>query len=378
MHTQTHTHTQQTLLHTALMMSGNSSGAGPSEAPHPTSPRPLMECMTSMPGGGPPSLGPGGNATAGGNTTMNFSAGGRRDHTASDGPPSVEELMDMFVCAASPTACQGSDSGTMLIATTQGKPSVLVGLLTAGDVCNGPAVFTRVDAVRQWVLAVIGKHHRDEVIHPNANISVHVKSVSPPAGWMVSITTGAAHDPSAPPSVFSGGCNEEGTEIHDNGSGAMLVEFGVDACLKEPCQPVEFVLSWKAEGCAAVKSHATCAARPNCMWINDGCQESECSLDLGWKEVLHMVKTGDAFTAGMGKKAVRNAYMDMGVWVCLRDWDPEMQAACGVGAGEYACFGYEEKTKQFLPLGPNSVRKLVRDFPPERDSLQMLWEALAM
>jgi hypothetical protein len=90
-----------------------------------------------------------------------------------------------------------------------------------------------------------------------------------------------------------------------------------------------------------------------------------------------MVKKGDAFTAGMGKNAVRSAYVDMGVWACVRDWDWKMQAACGVSRGEYACFGYEEKTKVFIPLGPNSVTKLVRDsmIPPERDSMEMLWSA---
>jgi hypothetical protein len=263
----------------------------------------------------------------------------------------------------------------MLIATPEGKPSVLIGLLSQGDVCDGPAAFIRVDEVRQWVLAVIGQHHTDDVFHPAAKFSLHVKSVSAPAEWMLSISAGAVQDPEMDASVnrFFGGCNEEGTEILDIGKGAMLVEFGADACDEEPCQPVEIVLSWKAEGCAAAKSHGTCASLPNCMWINDGCQENQCQLNLGWKEVLQMVKKGDAYTAGMGKKAVRNAYMEMGVWVCVRDWNPVMQSACGVGAGEFACFGYEEKTKEFLPLGPNSVRKLVLDVPPERDSLEMLW-----
>jgi hypothetical protein len=194
----------------------------------------------------------------------------RWDSLLSD--PADDETEDMYVCAVSDDECQGSEEGMMLVPTPPGKRGVLVGLLSQGDVCNGPTKFICMDKIRQWALAVAGQRQPIAITVPKTKFSVHVKSVSAPADWLVAIYTGAVvdSDTTGAPHLFSGVCNEQGTEIVDKGHSAMLVEFGVDACLAAPCQPVEVVLSWKAEGCYAAKSQGACTSR-NCTWCHSLC-----------------------------------------------------------------------------------------------------------
>jgi hypothetical protein len=283
------------------------------------------------------------------------------------------ESAEMYVCATGALQTNSHCSysplfGTMLIATPQGKPSVLVGLLSRGNACEGSmGAYVRVDSARQWALSVMGVE--GQVFHPQVDFNFTIKSVSTPASWMVKVHAGAVKQPM--PSIFTGGCREESTVIKDQGKGAFLVEFEVEPC-QESCEPVEFIATWKAEGCAS-HSHSQCIIDNQCMWLNEACQENACTLDLDWKEVLQMVKRGDAFTAGLGKKAIRTWYMEMVVWVCVRDWNATSQSQCGVGPRDFACFGYEEKSKKFLPLGPNSARKLVQDVPEDKDSMDILW-----
>ena len=36
------------------------------------------------------------------------------------------------------------------------------------------------------------------------------------------------------------------------------------------------------------------------------------------------------------------------MWACVRDWDWEEMMACGVGLGEFACFRFDERSRQFV------------------------------
>ena len=137
---------------------------------------------------------------------------------------------------------------------------------------------------------------------------------------------------------------------------------------------MEFVAKWTAAGCSQL-TQLQCVVDQKCMWLVGRCQYAECSLSLGWERVLDLTKQGRAFSGGMGKKAVHNAYMDMKTWVCVRDWDAAAQVRCGVGSREFACFGYEERSNTFMPIGMDSERNLLRESgtQPDADSLALLW-----
>jgi hypothetical protein len=288
--------------------------------------------------------------------------------------PVAQNKTGAYVCATSTSACKKSLPGTMLIATAQRKSSVFIGMLSAGNVCNGSkGVFMRVDAVHTWALSVMGPS--EGVFQPKVDFNLMVTSVSAPGSWVVKVTPGSSDRGGS--TSFQGNCGEEGSMVKDQGKGAFLVEFEAFGCMDAQCPPVEFQATWTAAGCAA-KSHVQCIMNSRCMWMNDACQEKACSLALSWKDVFKMVKRGDAVTGRMGKRTVVNDYMEMAVWACVRDWDAAAQTNCGVGNGEFVCFGYEEKSKQFLPLGPNSARKILRDVQPQQDSIASLWAHLGV
>ena len=47
------------------------------------------------------------------------------------------------------------------------------------------------------------------------------------------------------------------------------------------------------------------------------------------------------------------------MWACVRDWDCEEMVACGVGLGEFACFRFDERSREFHFYAKNHDVKLV-------------------
>ena len=65
------------------------------------------------------------------------------------------------------------------------------------------------------------------------------------------------------------------------------------------------------------------------------------------------------FTGGLGKRMVKRADKEYGVWACVRDWNEMEQIACGARHHELACFWYEEKHRTFDFKGLNHETRLV-------------------
>jgi hypothetical protein len=171
----------------------------------------------------------------------------------------------------------------MLIATQPGKHSVLIGILSSGGVCNGnKGAFMRVDAIRTWALSIMGSWQG--VFIPQVDFNVTVTPVLSRSlsswPWYLRVKPGIRDEMGY--TDFSGGCGEKGTVVKDQGQGSFLVEFEAFGCWGD-CQPVEIEVAWAAAGCSR-NSRVPCIRDPKCMWMNEACQERNCSLALSWKE----------------------------------------------------------------------------------------------
>lgn len=89
------------------------------------------------------------------------------------------------------------------------------------------------------------------------------------------------------------------------------------------------------------------------------CTEN-CSTSVTWDKMGPMFEDkGKGYTGGLGKRMVKRADVEYGVWACMRDWSPKEQIACGARNKELACFWFEEKKRVFEFKGLNEKTRLV-------------------
>jgi hypothetical protein len=99
----------------------------------------------------------------------------------------------------------------------------------------------------------------------------------------------------------------------------------------------------------------------DCQYCADGC-----ALSVPLRQIAELERNGKGHTGGLGKRMVKRADKEYGVWACLRDWSPEEQIACGARNRELACFYFDEKKSQFDFKGLNHTTHLVTPAAYER------------
>eukprot|EP00286_Rhodomonas_abbreviata_P011896 CAMPEP_0181324916 /NCGR_PEP_ID=MMETSP1101-20121128/20632_1 /TAXON_ID=46948 /ORGANISM="Rhodomonas abbreviata, Strain Caron Lab Isolate" /LENGTH=1329 /DNA_ID=CAMNT_0023433159 /DNA_START=168 /DNA_END=4157 /DNA_ORIENTATION=- len=220
-------------------------------------------------------------------------------------------------------------------------PLTLVGVLSSKQPQR--YMYTRVTAIRQWVLSTIGRH-------PMKKLSLTFSDlILPDAG--LEVRAGSSH------TVPCEGCEVEECDIeagvwHDEGKGAMVLTVKME---QESMWSLEASLD--IDGCGLEKEvrHPKPDEEPECK---------PCALEkIRWEDVTEMARKGKSFTGGLGAKAVHTFHNAYGVWVCLRDWDVEEQLACGAKPSQIVCFRYNEKEEKrsFDFYGMNDELLLVKE-----------------
>ncbi|KAJ1468106.1 hypothetical protein T484DRAFT_1856408, partial [Baffinella frigidus] len=83
------------------------------------------------------------------------------------------------------------------------------------------------------------------------------------------------------------------------------------------------------------------------------CVEAQCAMNLTWKEVRKLEKSGLAAVGGLGKSAVTIGAKRYASWMCVRGWDAHVQRSCGAGPQDYSCWRFEEVAGKWEFVGTN-------------------------
>jgi hypothetical protein len=98
-----------------------------------------------------------------------------------------------------------------------------------------------------------------------------------------------------------------------------------------------------------------------CVCVQNGalCGNPKCKISLGWKDLSKLESIGKVFTGGLGYRATNGKHGEFRLWVCLRDWDWAEMRTCGVGLGQFACFKFEERSREFVHWDSEETLKLI-------------------
>lgn len=264
--------------------------------------------------------------------------------------------------------CQGELGAPLLITIPPSNASLLVGVTVLGQGClwrGAPALFSKVVlSSEQWVRSVLG------AAIPPRRFRLSIDSIQLPPGGSVVVYRGAAQSPEAVAAILSN-CSA-GEELDDGGAGGFLLTLsapppaaGCDAeCRGQyrlqasyaalSCEELVEVEPW---GCGDLRR----GGMSGCLdvvgdageWT--GCKtELGCKLGLSPRQVSVLKAEGKAFSGG------RPSDPPSSKWVCVRDWDPAQQRACGLGPGELGCFE-RFKDERFAYLGPQSKARIIKE-----------------
>ena len=202
--------------------------------------------------------------------------------------------------------------------------SWLLGLSHADHCSDGqplPAVFTRVSSSLQWILATVKAPHPEQF-----TMNLDIMELGLPEGANLTVHHGPYFSETnlVEDGVLDSKCMVPWGTM--TGDGAMLIMLHmpthVHSCDKECVDTMGFTAKFGLAEC----EHCT----------------DDCKLSVPWDKMgPEFEDKGKGFTGGLGKRLVKRADKDYGVWACVRDWDAEEQMACGAQHNELACFWFE-------------------------------------
>jgi len=255
------------------------------------------------------------------------------------------------ICVAVPHSspptgpCYGDIGLPLTASKIKGRQgSWLLGLSHAdhcGDDMPLPAVFTRVSSSLQWILATVPSL----AAYPDQfTMTFDVHELGLPDGANITVHHGPyfSEDNIVEDGILDSKCMVPwGTQTSQ---GAMLIMLHMPthqpSCDKECVDTMGFTAKFDLAPC-------------------DHCV-SGCHMSVPWDKMgPEFEDKGKGFTGGLGKRMVKRADKEYGVWACVRDWSPEEQIACGAQHNELACFWFEEKHRTFDFKGLNKETRLV-------------------
>jgi len=255
------------------------------------------------------------------------------------------------ICVSIPNKFNGpcfEDLGLPLTASKiKGRTgSWLLGLAHA-DHCGGevelPAVFTRVSSSLQWIRATLPELS----VYPDQfEMKLEFLELGLPEGAYITVHSGPNFDME---SIVEDGTLDSKCMVPWNtkvtSDGAILIMLHMDhnsttGCDKECIDTMGFTAKFGLNEC-------------------NNCTKS-CNMTVPWDKMgPEFEDKGKGFTGGLGKRMVKRADKEYGVWACVRDWNEMEQIACGARHHELACFWYEEKHRTFDFKGLNHETRLV-------------------
>jgi hypothetical protein len=250
--------------------------------------------------------------------------------------------------ASEPTGPCMHDLGLPLTALVKGEGTYLLGLAHADDCDSGgagphlPAVFTRISSSLQWIRASLPSISE----YPTQfTMDITVEELGLPEHATLSLYHGVNMDSLLDDGMLDSKCQVPwmGETVH----GAMLLILEMpDTHAKEVHCDEECV---NTMGFTAKFGMQEC---PECT--------KDCRTSVSWDKMGPMFEDkGKGYTGGLGKRMVKRADVEYGVWACMRDWDAKEQMACGARNKELACFWFEEKKREFEFKGLNEQTRLV-------------------
>mmetsp|Transcript_59654 Transcript_59654/g.122353 ORF Transcript_59654/g.122353 Transcript_59654/m.122353 type:complete len:391 (+) Transcript_59654:1683-2855(+) len=306
---------------------------------------------------------------------------------------------DTMMCMRSPEpgmsmgTCNGDSGGPLLAPYPHSATGwVQIGITSWGtSICDGsmPDVYTRVSEVLQWVLSV-----KDLGKFPAQSLRLTLTELAIPDGATVDVYKGNSVERAMLLDSLDSKC-DAGMTYSDEGLGGMLVvmktperpeepveEGPEDACDLDCLKGQGLRGELESLGCEDVfhpprGEHDMRMLRDLCEDPEHGgimgckakedeegkvhCMQPKCELHwMTWENITAMARVGKALTGGLGMSADRSFKGDYRTYVCLRDWDVEEQFACAVKAHEFACFKFEERSREFHWFGLNSDLKVAR------------------
>jgi hypothetical protein len=255
------------------------------------------------------------------------------------------------ICVAIPKSdpptgpCYGDEGLPLTASKIKGRHgSWLLGLSHA-DHCHDdlqlPAVFTRISSSLQWIRATLPHM----AAHPHQfTMTFDLMELGLPEGANITVHSGPYFDET---NVVEDGLLDSKCQVPwgaKTTDGAMLIMLSMPdhevSCDKECVDTMGFTAKFGLEEC------------PECV--------HDCSLSVTWDKMgPEFEDKGKGFTGGLGKRMVKRADKEYGVWACVRDWDEEEQMKCGAQHNELACFWFEEKHRTFDFKGLNHETRLV-------------------
>ena len=241
----------------------------------------------------------------------------------------------------------------------------LLGLSNDDNECTGdPRVFTRLSSNMNWILSQMAAHSSSPASYPSQfAIELTITELALVPGSKLTIYEGSSAvassiakrdmskdggDDTVDDAELDSTCQAPFHTMTTEGALLIMLDMGTVSNPARDDLPdlkdLGFKATYALDGCAGKDCAATASCNTSVTWELMGPQYED---------------KGKGYTGGLGKRMVRNAREEFGVWTCIRDWDPLEQIACGAQKGELACFWFEEISKRFVFQGLNSKVRLV-------------------
>jgi len=226
------------------------------------------------------------------------------------------------------------DVGSPVVATPSHLSKdefALVGVVSVIETAHQRQIHTRITAVRQWVLAVLGRR-------PTKTLTLSFDAITL-AGDSTMKVIGGVHTGGPRTPVLWEACDPKSAteKFTDAGLGGLVLEMHMPT---EVGAKHSFSADLQSVGCgtacqrADTNPHIKCDSKSECRL---------CGLSLTWRQLTQLGPQGKAYYGGLGlEKDAPYSH-----WACVRDWDVEEQLACAARDGEYVCFKFNTKTQQF-------------------------------
>jgi hypothetical protein len=224
----------------------------------------------------------------------------------------------------------------------------LLGLQTSQPVA-GPAAFLRASELLPWILSVprLGKN-------PPTVMSLEMKDIDIPDG----VTVAVHKDWDLVDNVTSCDVSDQGPKVFYDPNQAIMIRVSKEGCKNGCAANVNIDAAVRMLDCSeALMETGSCPA--GCLQDGGRCENPKCKISMSWEELMELNIIGKAYSGGLGRSATKNREGDFQMWACVRDWDWTEMRSCGVGLGQFACFKFDERSREFVYWDTAKKLKLI-------------------